>query len=86
MHQFHQAQQRGAGGEEIETKTSAPRAPLEEVRGCKFANRCPLVIAECQQAPPPLYLTNGDRAVACYLHKDSAQVSGREMAESLARD
>ena len=75
------------GGEsEIETKASAPSAPLAGVRGCKFSNRCPYVMAECQQAPPPLYLTDGDRAVACYLHKDGAQVSGREMAESLARD
>ena len=75
------------GGEgEIETRASAPRAPVEEVRGCKFANRCPYVMAECQQAPPPLYLNDDDRAVACYLYKDSAQVSGREMAEALARN
>jgi peptide/nickel transport system ATP-binding protein len=74
------------GGEsEIETKASAPSAPVHETRGCKFSNRCPYVMAECHQAPPPLYLTDDDRAVACYLHKGSAQVSGREMAESLAR-
>jgi oligopeptide/dipeptide ABC transporter ATP-binding protein len=75
------------GGEnEIEARASAPSAPLEEVRGCKFSNRCPYVMAECQQALPPLYLTDDDRAVACYLHKDGAQVSGGEMAESLARN
>ncbi len=74
------------GGEsEIETKASAPSANLTEVGGCKFSNRCPYAMAECRQAPPPLYLTDEDRAVACYLHKGSAQVSGREMAESLAR-
>jgi peptide/nickel transport system ATP-binding protein len=73
------------GGEsEIETKASTPSAPMAEVEGCKFSNRCPFVMAECHQAPPPLYLTEDDRAVACYLHRDSAQVSGREMAESLA--
>jgi hypothetical protein len=33
-----------------------------------------------------LYLTEDDRAVACYLHKDGAQVSGRQMAESLAQN
>ncbi len=74
------------GGEsEIETKASAPSANLTEVGGCKFSNRCPYAMAECRQAPPPLYLTDDNRAVACYLHKDSAQVSGGEMAESLAR-
>ena len=74
------------GGEsEIETKASAPSAHLTEVGGCKFLNRCPYAMAECHQAPPPLYLTDDNRAVACYLHRGSAQVSGREMAESLAR-
>jgi peptide/nickel transport system ATP-binding protein len=74
------------GGENAtETRASAPSAPLKELRGCKFSNRCPYVMPECHQAPPPLYRTDDDRAVACYLHKDSAPVSGREMAESLAR-
>jgi peptide/nickel transport system ATP-binding protein len=74
------------GGEiEIESKAAAPSAPQPENRGCKFASRCPFVMAECRQAPPPLYRTDDDRAVACYLHKDGAQVSGGEMAESLAR-
>ncbi len=73
------------GGEsEIESKASAPGAPLAEVEGCKFSNRCPYVMAECQRASPPLYLTDDNRAVACYLHEGSAQVSGREMAELLA--
>jgi peptide/nickel transport system ATP-binding protein len=54
------------------------------VHGCKFANRCPFVMAECRQARPPLYRTDEGRAVACYLYKDSPEVSGRQMAESLA--
>ena len=73
------------GGEsEIESKASAPSAPLAEVEGCKFSDRCPYVMAECQRASPPLYLTDDNRAVACYLHEGSAQVSGREMAKLLA--
>lgn len=75
------------GGEsEIETRASATSASLREIRGCKFSNRCPYVTAECLQDRPPLYLTDDDRAVACYQYKDSTQVSGREMAESLARN
>ena len=76
------------GGEgEIETKAStalASAAPTHEVKGCKFASRCPFVMPECHRAPPPLYRTDEDRAVACYLHSASPQVLGREMAESLA--
>jgi peptide/nickel transport system ATP-binding protein len=74
------------GGEtELETRAATPSAPQKEVRGCKFSNRCPYVMAECHEAAPPLYRTDDDRAVACYLHKDSAPVTGKEMAESLAR-
>jgi oligopeptide/dipeptide ABC transporter ATP-binding protein len=73
------------GGEtEIETRAKAPSASLKALQGCKFANRCPFAIEECWQAPPPLYRTDDDRAVACYLYKESPPITGREMAESLA--
>ncbi len=68
---------------EIEAKASTASAHGEEVRGCKFANRCPFVMPECRHTPPPLYRTDDDRAVACYLYKDNTTVSGGEMAESL---
>jgi peptide/nickel transport system ATP-binding protein len=70
------------GGEsEIAARVSNP-VP-KEVQGCKFSNRCPYVMAKCRDAAPPLYLTDDNRAVACYLHEDKP-VSGREMAELLA--
>jgi oligopeptide/dipeptide ABC transporter ATP-binding protein len=72
------------GEEDIERKATSANAPKGEVQGCKFSNRCPFVMAECRLKAPPLYQTNEDRAVACYLYKDSAEVSGREMAERLA--
>jgi oligopeptide/dipeptide ABC transporter ATP-binding protein len=75
---------RWGGASETATRASMPSAPLKDVRGCKFANRCPYVMEECRHVPPPLYRTDDDRAVACYLHKSSAPISGREMAESLA--
>lgn len=56
----------------------------EHGHGCKFANRCPFVMAECHQQQPPLYRTHEDRAVACFLYKNEPSVGGREMAESLA--
>jgi len=73
-------------GEEgdLERKTAATSASAGPGQGCKFANRCPFVMPECHLKPPPLYRTNADRAVACYLYKDSEPVSGRAMAESLA--
>ena len=75
------------GGQGVmESKAAAVSAPAKELHGCKFANRCPYVMDECLEAPPPLYSTDDDRAVACYLHKGSLPVSGKEMAESLAQD
>lgn len=71
------------GEEELERKAMA-RALAKTTHGCKFANRCPFVMAECHEKQPPLYQTNDDRAVACYLYKDSPIVSGAAMAEALA--
>jgi peptide/nickel transport system ATP-binding protein len=75
---------RWGGEEDIERKAVFTGAAREEVHGCKFSNRCPFVMAECREKAPPLYQTNADRAVACYLYKEAPQVSGKEMAERLA--
>ncbi len=73
-------------GEEgdLERKAAATAAAAP-TQGCKFANRCPFVMAECHEKHPPLYKTNPDRAVACYLYKDAEPVDGQTMAETLAR-
>ena len=72
------------GGESEIATRATPTGPIPKTgQGCKFANRCPYVMAACRKAAPPLYLTDDDRAVACYLHEDKP-VSGREIAEVLA--
>ncbi|MCB0185120.1 MAG: hypothetical protein KDE31_12690, partial [Caldilineaceae bacterium] len=71
------------GEEELERKAMARNLP-KATQGCKFANRCPFVMAECEKQQPPLYRTNEDRAVACYLYKEYPTVSGVEMANVLA--
>jgi oligopeptide/dipeptide ABC transporter ATP-binding protein len=48
--------------------TSAITKPAAGHVGCKFAERCPQVMAQCNEAQPPLYRTHEERAVACYLH------------------
>lgn len=69
---------------DLDRKTAAANAAGKAMTGCKFANRCPFVMDECHKAPPPLYRTNPDRAVACYLYKESEVVTGQVMAEVLA--
>ena len=41
--------------------------------GCRFAPRCPYVMAECTAEMPPLYQIGDTQAALCYLHRDSSQ-------------
>jgi peptide/nickel transport system ATP-binding protein len=69
---------------DLERKAFATGSSTHKTQGCKFANRCPFVMVECHEKHPPLYRTNDDRAVACYLYKDGEPISGSKMAEFLA--
>jgi len=70
--------------DDIDRKAAAIQTPQKSTHGCKFADRCPFVMTECHTKHPPLYRTNEDRAVACYLYKDNPTVTGEEMAQTLA--
>jgi peptide/nickel transport system ATP-binding protein len=72
------------GGGDGTAEARRPAIANVPSHGCKFANRCPFVMPECLQERPPLFRTDGGRAVACYLYKDSPEVTGRDMAETLA--
>ena len=48
--------------------------------GCKFADRCPVVMERCLGEAPPLFRTEPQRAVACFRHV----AAPAEMAEVLA--
>jgi peptide/nickel transport system ATP-binding protein len=37
--------------------------------GCRFADRCPMAMAQCLKETPPLFQTAPNRAVACFLHE-----------------
>ena len=56
---------------------------LEE-SGCKFASRCPFVMDMCRQAAPPLFLADGNRAVTCFLYRDSEVLPSEQMGRVLA--
>lgn len=72
------------GGDTEIDSAAVAGASIAHVEGCKFSNRCPFVMNECTEKEPPLYRTDDRRAVACYLFKDGAEVSGEVMAEELA--
>ena len=54
--------------------------------GCKFADRCPMVMSVCVESPPPLFRTDSGRAVACYLYRDSPPIARDEMAKVFSKE
>ena len=43
-----------------------PPSPMEEIPGCAFASRCPLVMPVCRERRPELLPAEEDRLVACF--------------------
>jgi len=70
------------GTSPIGARSSGARARVSGAAGCKFADRCPHVMAICSQKDPPLYRVDPTRASACFLHQD-APVIRREDVDKL---
>ncbi len=54
--------------------------------GCKFAPRCPSVMPMCQESQPALFRTDPNRAAACFLFRDGAEVAAEEILSATATD
>jgi oligopeptide/dipeptide ABC transporter ATP-binding protein len=52
-------------GERLPAIDGAPPGLGEDIRGCPFAPRCPIVIAECRGGVPPLEQIGPGHRVAC---------------------
>jgi oligopeptide/dipeptide ABC transporter ATP-binding protein len=63
--------------------TTAPSG-MPATGGCSFADRCPVAMAGCADAVPPLYRTDADRAVACYRHQASPELAAADLGDVLA--
>lgn len=69
------------GGEEIPvTEANAARNNA----GCRFAPRCPHVMEQCWQSPPPKYVPDSQRLATCYLYR-AAPVAPDEDVASVFR-
>jgi len=55
----------------------------QELKGCKFAPRCPYAMDICRESRPPLYRTKDSRAVACYLYSESPALAGSDIQKVL---
>jgi peptide/nickel transport system ATP-binding protein len=70
------------GTNKIGVSTPGAKVRVNGMVGCKYADRCPHVMAVCPQKDPPLYRVDSTRASACFLHQD-APVLAREEVDQL---
>ncbi len=48
--------------------------------GCKFADRCPMVMEMCHRQIPPLYRYGDHRVASCFLYRDSDVMENADVA------
>lgn len=70
--------------EEEHDETSAQEQPRHST-GCKFANRCPMVMEKCWSQKPPLYRSDKHRATRCFLYEDQPVMKNADVAETFVR-
>jgi len=61
----------------------ASKTSVKVNRGCKFVDRCPFGMPICGKDPPPLFQTDGYRAVRCYLYKDASAIAGNAIGKDV---
>jgi peptide/nickel transport system ATP-binding protein len=64
---------RGLSHTRIEARGEIPTV-INPKPGCRFANRCPLVMEVCRQVTPGLRTVRPGHQVRCHLYQDSATV------------
>ena len=60
----------------------AHRGKVADV-GCKFLARCPVAMPICHQSAPPLFRTEVRRVVACYHHREDADIGQKDALEPM---
>jgi oligopeptide/dipeptide ABC transporter ATP-binding protein len=66
-----------------ETEIKAKESDLTDKQaGCKFAPRCPFVMASCA-TPPPLFRTETHQAASCYLYDKFDKIASEDLSELL---
>jgi len=58
-------------------------APVVDLTGCRFADRCPYVMEVCTTARPPLFQTDPRRVAACYRLDHAPTLRSEDLGEVL---
>lgn len=56
-----------------------------ETTGCRFAPRCPMAMEMCWSSRPPLYGSEDQRVVACFLYRDSPTLPSPDVAHVFSK-
>ena len=64
----------------IKIITPTTKIAYHQLKGCKFAPRCPHVMDICHEAPPQLYRAGEGRVAACYLYKDNDYLKREDLS------
>jgi peptide/nickel transport system ATP-binding protein len=48
--------------------------PGQQLTGCVFAPRCPIVVEQCRQTPPPAFDVGPARSSRCYRHEQTSEM------------
>ena len=73
---WEQEEEEGLGAEVSYARPSA---------GCRFADRCPLVIDKCWSQVPSLYRTNDSQITRCFLQEEYPVFGEADVAQTFAR-
>jgi len=68
--------------EEGETMLSLDEA-RDTSAGCKFADRCPMVMDKCWVEQPELFRTDEARIARCFLYEDAPVLEGADITPTL---
>ena len=71
----------------IKIITPTTKISYHQLKGCKFAPRCPHAMDICHEAPPQLYrVGDGGRVAACYLYKDNDYLKREDLSTLFQED
>ena len=73
-------------GEQTQVEARADeRNGHDLLTACKFADRCPHVMAICRESVPPIYRTQPARGAACFLYRDQGEALSQDQLDEVLR-
>ena len=67
-----------------QTNSRVVNESVTELKGCKFADRCPAIMDMCNQEVPPLFQIGKHVVAGCFLYRDSEVMDNADIASSFA--